>query len=41
MSATTLGDLFPEMRQAVTSHRRYGRKPRKPAEISETRLSRY
>lgn len=34
MSATTLGDLFPEMRQAVTSHRRYARKPRKPAEIT-------
>jgi len=34
MSATTLGDLFPEMRQAVTSHHRYARKPRKPAEIT-------
>ncbi|MCU6428526.1 hypothetical protein KWH77_20165 [Enterobacter sichuanensis] len=34
MSATTLGDLFPEMRQAVTSHRRYARKPRTPAEIT-------
>ncbi|MGC8401961.1 hypothetical protein ACP3P6_22340 [Enterobacter mori] len=33
MSTTTLGDLFPEMRQAVTPHRRYARKPRKPAEI--------
>ena len=28
MTATTLGDLFPEMRQAVTSPRRYARKPR-------------
>ena len=33
MTATTLGDLFPEMRQAVTSPRRYARKSRKPAEI--------
>lgn len=30
MSATTLGDLFPEMRQAVTSHRRYGRNHANP-----------
>ena len=34
MSASTLGDLFPEMRQAVTPHRRYARKARKPAEIT-------
>lgn len=34
MSATTSDDLFPEMCQAVTSHRRYARGTCKPAEIT-------
>ncbi|EDV0839732.1 hypothetical protein OY10_004604 [Salmonella enterica subsp. enterica serovar Havana] len=34
MSATTLGDLFPEMHKAVTTHRRYAKKPRKVPEMT-------
>lgn len=34
MTATTLGDLFPHMSQAVTTHRRYAKKPRKAPEIT-------
>ena len=34
MSATTLGDLFPHMHEAVTSHRRYAKQPRKASAVT-------
>ena len=34
MSATTLGDLFPHMHEAVTTHRRYAKQPRKASAVT-------
>lgn len=34
MSATTLGELFPHLRQAITPHRRYAKQPRKASVVT-------
>ena len=37
MTATTLGDLFPDLGMAITPHRRYARAPQKAPAITSCR----